>query len=106
MSVDSGAGAYVQPAGVATPACWMASSATRAPQTHPPPSLGGGQSTAGLFARACQLRANSVESEVIAALVGAGPLEAELHEDVVEERRGAEPVEVGSEPVGAERLVD
>src|SRR5579871_622265 len=105
MSVDSGAGAYVQPSGTASPPCCVSSSATRAPQTHPPPSLGGGKSTAGLFAEVCQVRASSVESEVVAGLVSAGALLAELHQDVIEQRRRTEPVEVGCQPLRAERLV-
>src|SRR3954447_3832299 len=58
----------------------------------------------GTGARSC-LRWISVKGEVVGSLVRAGLLLAELHEDVVQERRRAEPVEVGCEPVGAERLV-
>src|SRR5690242_4382773 len=72
MSVDSGAGAYVQSAGTGD----------RSP-----------------------LRAMSVIREVVLRLVGAGLLLAELHEDVVDEARRAEAIEIGREPVGAEGLV-
>src|SRR5581483_8816384 len=48
----------------------------------------------------------SVDGEVVGALVGAGLLLAELHEDVVEERRRAEPVQLRAQPLLAERLVD
>src|SRR3954447_16130382 len=47
----------------------------------------------------------SVKSEVVLALVDAGLLLADLHENVIEERRRAEPVEVGRQPVRPERLV-
>src|SRR5581483_3428818 len=72
MSVDSGAGAYVQPAGTGE--------------------------------RSLRL-ATSVIGEVVLRLVGARALLAELHQDVVDEARGADAVEVWRQPVGAERLV-
>src|SRR5581483_6784437 len=72
MSVDSGAGAYVQPAGTGL----------RSPRF-----------------------ATSVIREVILGLVGARALLAELHEDVVDEARRADAVEVRRQPVGPERLV-
>src|SRR3954470_11603004 len=58
----------------------------------------------GTGARSC-LRSSSVNGEVVRALIPAGRLLAELHEHVVQERRGADAVAVGREPVGAERLV-
>src|SRR2546423_12590067 len=72
MSVASGAGAYVQPAGTG---------------------------------ERSRLRATSVIREVVLALVRAGLLLAELHEDVVDEARRTEAIEVRREPVRAERLV-
>src|SRR3954451_24358607 len=47
----------------------------------------------------------SVIREVVLRLVGARLLLAQLHEDVVDEARGADPVQGGREPVGPERLV-
>src|SRR3954447_22138561 len=47
----------------------------------------------------------SVHREVVGALVLARALLADLHEHVVQERRGAEAEEVGRQPFGAERLV-
>src|SRR3954468_22910862 len=58
----------------------------------------------GTGARSC-LRSSSVNGEVVRALIPAGLLLAELHEDVVQERRRADAVAVRREPVGAERLV-
>src|SRR5437867_12105330 len=58
----------------------------------------------GTGARSC-VRSRSVKGEVVRALVGARPLLPQLHEDVVEERRGAEAVEIGSQPVHAKRFV-
>src|SRR4051794_7437368 len=72
MSVDSGAGAYVQ-------------------------SLGTGERSL----RFCR----SVIREVVLRLVDAGLLLAQLHENVVDEARRADSIEVGSQPIGAERLV-
>src|SRR6476619_2250940 len=72
MSVDSGAGAYVQSVGT---------------------GLRSGR------------RSTSVIGEVVLRLVGARALLAELHQDVVDEARRAEAVQVGRQPVGAERLV-
>ena len=43
--------------------------------------------------------------EVVGGLVDAGLLLADLHEDVVQERRGAEPEPLGCQPLAAERLV-
>src|SRR3954453_14440311 len=47
----------------------------------------------------------SVIREVVLRLVDAGLLLAQLHQDVVDEARGADPVEVWRQPVGPERLV-
>src|SRR3954451_4796147 len=47
----------------------------------------------------------SVKGEVVRALVDAGLLLAQLHQDVVQQGRRAEAVEIGRQPVGAERLV-
>src|SRR5207302_10007064 len=58
----------------------------------------------GTGARSC-FRSSSVKREVVRALVGARALLAQLHQDVVEERRRAETIEVGRQPVHAERLV-
>src|SRR5579859_1789040 len=52
------------------------------------------------------LFSTSVNGEVVRALVAAGLLLADLHQHVVQERRGAEPVEVGRQPLRAERLVE
>src|SRR4029077_15154302 len=49
--------------------------------------------------------ATSVIGEVVLGLVSAGALLAHLHQDVVQQGRRAEPVEVGCEPLGAQRLV-
>src|SRR3954451_9063177 len=51
-------------------------------------------------------RSSSVNGEVIRALIRARLLLAQLHEDVVEERRRADPVEGGRQPVGTDRLGD
>src|SRR6185437_5089252 len=48
---------------------------------------------------------SSVIGEVVLRLVDARLLLAQLHQDVVDERRGADPVELRRQPVGAERLV-
>src|SRR5438094_10152024 len=58
----------------------------------------------GTGARSC-LRSSSVKCEVVRALVAPGLLLSELHEDVVQERRGADPVAVRCEPVWSQRLV-
>src|SRR5579859_4456244 len=123
MSVDSGALAYVQSPGTATPPGAASSSdmarlpmsrtdavGRRGSSPYPPPTLmGGGELTGETIERVFQFRHESVslsvEGEVVAALVRARALLAELHEDVVEERRRAEPVQVGSQPVGTQRLV-
>src|SRR3954449_13026058 len=49
--------------------------------------------------------ATSVIREVVLRLVRAGLLLAQLHEDVVDEARRADAVQVGCQPVRAERLV-
>src|SRR2546422_216117 len=59
----------------------------------------------GTGARSC-LRSRSVNGEVVRALVHARLLLPELHEAVVQERRSADAVAVGRQPVGPERLVD
>src|SRR5688500_15485341 len=48
----------------------------------------------------------SVDREVVAALISAGLLLAQLHEDVVEERRCADAEEIGIHPFGAEGFVE
>src|ERR671937_1021477 len=58
----------------------------------------------GTGARSC-LRSSSVKGEVVAALIRAGALLAQLHQHVVEQRRRTDAVEVGGQPVHAERLV-
>src|SRR5271154_3465261 len=122
MSVDSGALAYVQSPGTAAPPpCVVSISATAlldmagagaergcASSTNPPPTLmGGGQIRGELLARVYQLRHESVslsvEGEVVGALVRAGALDPKLHEDVVEERRRAEPVQLRRQPLRTER---
>src|SRR5436190_1297699 len=50
--------------------------------------------------------AHLVDREVIRRLVAAGLLLADLHQHVVQERRGAEAEQVGRQPVDPERLVD
>src|SRR5437867_2785428 len=55
--------------------------------------------------RRASSRLSLVNSEVIRVLVSAGPLLADLHEHVVEERRRAEPVAIRREPRQPERLV-
>src|SRR6266516_526032 len=59
----------------------------------------------GTGARSC-LRSRSVNGEVIRALVHARLLLPELHQAVVQERRRADAIAVGCQPVGAERLMD
>src|SRR5476649_1647132 len=59
----------------------------------------------GTGARSPRLE-SSVIREVVAGLVDAGLLLAELHQDVVHERRGAKTVEVRRQPVRTERLVN
>src|SRR3954464_9549870 len=58
----------------------------------------------GMGAWSC-FRSSSVNREVVRALVAAGLFLPNLHQDVVQERGGAEAVEVGRQPVDAERLV-
>src|SRR5881397_1786436 len=58
----------------------------------------------GTGARSC-LRSSSVKREVIRTLVRARALLAQLHQDVVQERRCAEAVKIGSQPVHSERFV-
>src|SRR5207244_11278190 len=55
----------------------------------------------GTGARSC-FRSSSVNSEVVRALVRARLLLAELHEDVVQQRRRAEAVEIGRQPIRPE----
>src|SRR5436853_7348986 len=59
----------------------------------------------GTGARSC-LCSSSVNGEVVRALIAAGLLLAQLHQNVVEKRRRADAVTVGSQPVDAERFVD
>ena len=55
--------------------------------------------TAGCASRSLVTgRPPSVDREVVAGLVGAGPLLADLHQHVVEQRRGAEAEQVGRQP--------
>src|ERR671923_359568 len=61
--------------------------------------------TVGTGARS-GLRSRSVNREVVQALIAAGLLLAELHEDVVEQRRRPESEEVRRQPIRPERLVD
>src|SRR5438093_1449668 len=56
--------------------------------------------------RRASWRLSLVNGEVVRVLVPAGPLLADLHEHVVEERRRTEPVAVRREPGEPERLVD
>src|SRR5437764_12194755 len=49
--------------------------------------------------------ARSVEREVVRVLVSPGPLELDLHQDVVEEARGPETEPVRRHPARTERLV-
>src|SRR5205823_7223144 len=58
----------------------------------------------GTGVRSC-FRSSSVNGEVIGALVSARLLLPQLHQDVVQKRRGAEPVEIGRQPLRAKRLV-
>src|SRR5437588_10529450 len=51
-------------------------------------------------------RSSSVKGEVVRALVRARLLLPQLHENVVEQRRRAEPVEVRRQPVRSECLVE
>src|SRR6185295_5237013 len=51
-----------------------------------------------------ELSSPLVDREVVGRLVGAGALLADLHEHVVEQRRRAEPEEVGRHPVAPKRL--
>src|SRR3954453_19699245 len=104
MSRDSRALAYVQSAGTSTSRCGLSSSATPGPDAFgadggeaqrgrtpdPPPTLmGGGELRAGELARVCRLCHESfpfsIQREVVAALVDAGALLAQLHQDVVEQ---------------------
>src|SRR5438445_13282667 len=48
---------------------------------------------------------SSVKREVVRGLVGARLLLAELHQDVVQERRGADAIELGRQPVRSDGLV-
>src|SRR6266852_1657096 len=52
-----------------------------------------------------KLGSSSVTGEVLRILIAAGLLLADLHQHVVQERRGAEAEAVRRQPVGAERLV-
>src|SRR6476469_8001031 len=124
MSRDSGALAYVQSSGTSTSRRGLSSSATPAPDLvgadgsgarrvrspNPPPTLlGGGELRPEMLAWVCRLCHEivplSIQGEVVAALVCAGALLAQLHQDVVEQRRRAEPVQVGRQPVRPEGLV-
>src|SRR5690349_5963938 len=59
----------------------------------------------GTGARSC-FRSSSVNGEVVRALVCARLLLPQLHQDVVQQRRRAEPVQVRRQPVRPERLVE
>src|SRR5919109_3688183 len=52
-----------------------------------------------------RFRSSSVNGEVVRALVPARLLLSDLHQDVVQQRRGPEPVQVGRQPFGPEGLV-
>src|SRR5205809_5387826 len=58
----------------------------------------------GTGARSC-FRSSSVKGEVVRALVRARLLLPKLHQEIVQERRRAEPVQVRRKPVGTECLV-
>src|SRR6266568_1801503 len=60
---------------------------------------------AGMGARS-RFRSSSVNREVIRALVAAGLFLAQLHQDVVQQRRRAEAVKIRRQPVDPQRLVD
>src|SRR5690349_6957994 len=123
ISRDSGALAYVQSPGTPTSRDCLSNSATAAPgmargdcgvawarSPSPPPTLmGGGELRAARRSNLCRLRHEivslSVQREVVGALVRAGAFLTQLHQDVVQERRGAESVEVRSQPLRPERLV-
>src|SRR5579862_3164121 len=105
-SRDSGAGSYVQSGGTGDRPCVRSMSDTARlgaeprSRLHPPTLLGGAHGRPESVASGCglrherqNLRARSVECEVVGALVDARPLLAELHQDVVQERRGAEAIE-------------
>src|SRR5262249_7687521 len=83
---------------------------TAHPTTAPPPSWvaltvdGFVRRMAGGFVTKGKVFA-SVEREVVRALVDARLLLAELHEDVVEQRRRTDAVQIRIEPVRPERLV-
>src|SRR5919198_6347657 len=51
------------------------------------------------------VRSRSVKCEVVGALVRARPLLPKLHQDVIQQRGGADAIEVGREPVDPECLV-
>src|SRR2546425_2895822 len=81
MSRDSGAGAYSQGtarSGLCSPRDWSVSRVIRP----------------------------SIDREVVGSLVGTGALLVDLHEDVVEQRRCADPKQVGRHPVWPQRLVE
>src|SRR5438874_3567762 len=75
-SRDSGAGEYSQPVGIAA-----------------------------VSGRCATSRLSLVNREVVRVLVTAGALLMYLHEHVVEQRRGPEPIAVRGEPGEAERFV-
>src|ERR671935_38647 len=56
--------------------------------------------------RRASSRLSLVNGEVVRVLVSAGPLLADLHEHIVQERRRADPVTIRREPRDAEGLVD
>src|SRR5437764_15205375 len=103
ISRDSGALAYVQSPGTPISRDCLSSSATAAPggsagdggarwarSPNPPPTLmGGGDLRAASVSSLCRLRHEivslSVQREVVAALVRARALLAQLHEDVVQQ---------------------
>src|SRR5690349_5609263 len=62
-------------------------------------------SGAGANVQSSGMGCSSVKGEVIRSLVDACLLLADLHQDVVEQGRRSEPVEVGRQPFGPERLV-
>src|SRR5581483_5337894 len=92
-----------RPGGRAQP--WRPSWAPKAPTSIPPP-FWVGQTVGRKTLRRCRdcgprgkvFMHMSVDGEVVGALVRAGLLLAQLHEDVVQERRRTEAIELGRQP--------
>src|SRR4051794_23093536 len=62
-------------------------------------------SGAGAYSKPTVGTSSSVTGEVLRVLIAAGLLLADLHQHVVQERRGAEAEAIGRQPIRAERLV-